>query len=165
MYYISNEKKSKFFFTSGRWVHPTTHPDKAGMAVRGPTHTHQIRRIRCPTRWRCPNAKPTDCCASSPRFDSRRYLPLPLPCYSPPQFPFLFPATRLAPQMRRKPTTSCLPTTMTGTRMTLAAQRLHGASAWCWRRPCRRLCCCGERLCLEGKELRCLGLDPVIGAV
>jgi hypothetical protein len=50
MYYLSNEKKSKKNFASGRWVHPTTHPDKAGLAVRGPTHTDQIGPIRCP-KW------------------------------------------------------------------------------------------------------------------
>jgi hypothetical protein len=31
-------------------VHSTTHPDKAGLAVRGPTHTDQIGPIRCP-KW------------------------------------------------------------------------------------------------------------------
>jgi hypothetical protein len=29
---------------------PTTHPDNAGLAVRGPTHTDQIGPIRCP-KW------------------------------------------------------------------------------------------------------------------
>jgi hypothetical protein len=42
-----NQKKN---FASGCWVHPTTHPDNAGLAVRGPTHTDQIGPIRCP-KW------------------------------------------------------------------------------------------------------------------
>jgi hypothetical protein len=43
-------KKNQKKIASGRWVHPTTHPDKAGLAVRGPTHTDQIRPIRYP-KW------------------------------------------------------------------------------------------------------------------
>jgi hypothetical protein len=51
MYYLNNEKKiKKKTFASGRWVHPTTHPDNAGLAVRGTTHTDQIRPIRC-LKW------------------------------------------------------------------------------------------------------------------
>jgi hypothetical protein len=56
MYYISNKKKN---FASGSWVHPTTHPDKAELAVRGPTHTDQIRPIRCP-KWVDPLEMPLD---------------------------------------------------------------------------------------------------------
>jgi hypothetical protein len=52
------KKKSKFFFVSGRWVHPTTHPDKAGLAVRGPTHMDQIGPIRCP-KWVGPLEMPS----------------------------------------------------------------------------------------------------------
>jgi hypothetical protein len=44
------KKKSKKKSASGRWVHPTIHPDKAGLAIRGPTHTDQIGSIRCP-KW------------------------------------------------------------------------------------------------------------------
>jgi hypothetical protein len=43
-------KKIKKKIASGRWVHPMTHPDKAGLAVRGPIHTDQIGPIRCP-KW------------------------------------------------------------------------------------------------------------------
>jgi hypothetical protein len=57
MYYLSNEKKSKKNFASGRWVHPTTHPDNAGLAVRGSTHTNQIGPIRCP-KWVSPLEMP-----------------------------------------------------------------------------------------------------------
>jgi hypothetical protein len=45
-----NQKKN---FASGRWVHPTTHPDNAGLVVHGPTHTDQIGSIRCP-KWVSP---------------------------------------------------------------------------------------------------------------
>jgi hypothetical protein len=43
-------KKNQKKIASGRWVHPMTHPDKAGLTVRGPTHTDQIKTIRC-LKW------------------------------------------------------------------------------------------------------------------
>jgi hypothetical protein len=55
MYYLSNEKKIKKKLCVG---HPTTHPDNAELAVRGPTHTNQIGPIRCP-KWVGPLEMPS----------------------------------------------------------------------------------------------------------
>jgi hypothetical protein len=40
-------------------MHPTTHPDKARLAVRGPTHTDQIGPIRC-SKWVGPLEMPLE---------------------------------------------------------------------------------------------------------